>query len=74
MLAFVRDDAELRQLQRLQLDLAGREFFTEERDPRITGRPPDSIFEARSLMRRMRSLETPTRAMPVRSLPSRNLA
>src|SRR5882672_12197069 len=40
----------------------------------ITGLPPDSTLEASSLMRRMRSLETPTRAMPVRSLPSRNFA
>src|SRR2546421_391459 len=40
----------------------------------ITGLPFCSTLEARSLMRRSRSLETPTRAMPVRSLPSRNFA
>jgi len=40
----------------------------------MIGLPPDSTLPARSRMRRSRSLETPTRAMPVRSLPSRNFA
>ena len=74
VLAFVGDDAQLRQLERLQLDLAARRASRGSAGPRARGLPSDSTLEASSLMRRSRSLETPTRAMPVRSLPSRNLA